>query len=64
MVSTRTENRRRRLDLLIEADQLILKMLVLEHRHREQINLSEFKRIANNLKEMLNKMLAIETPRS
>jgi len=53
MISSRTKSRLRKLELLKEAQRIIIEMMLLEHKQRERIHIAEYKRIVRKLKLML-----------
>lgn len=52
MVSTRTINRNKKIDLLKETLNGIIDLLLMDKKSRDVINLSEFKQIALKVKEI------------
>jgi len=55
MVSTRTESRLKKIELLKDALNLIIGLMLLEHKQRERIHIAEYKKTVKKLKEMLEK---------
>ena len=53
MVSTRTENRARKIDILKSCQTKIIDLMLLEHKDREKINMSRFKELAYLLDNMV-----------
>ena len=53
MVSTRTQNRQRKIQLLRETLDDTLTLLLLEHKDRDGVNMAEFKQLSQQAKGML-----------
>ena len=53
MVSTRTINRQRKVEILRHTLNDIVKLLLLEHRQRDNINMRHFKELNAKVKDML-----------
>lgn len=52
-ISSRTESRKRKLELLKESLNLIIELLLLNHKHREKIHIANYRSIVKKLKDML-----------
>ena len=52
MVSTRTINRQRKVNLLRESFNGILDMLLMEHQCRDRVNMAQFKQLKKMVEEM------------
>jgi len=52
MVSTRTINRQRKVKLLRESSNGILDLLLMEHKQRDRVNMSYFKKLKKQVEEM------------
>lgn len=52
MVSTRTENRNRKIDMLKEGLNIIVELLLMEKRQVERANMANYKRMLSELKAM------------
>lgn len=53
MVSTKTINRQRKVAILQETLNDVLKLLLMEHRQRDRLNMAEYKELARQVKTML-----------
>jgi len=60
MVSTRTQNRIKKLKLLKESLNGIVDLLLLQHQERDMINMAEFKRLLHKVKSMIETGKLIE----
>ena len=52
MVSTRTTNRQRKVQYLRDSLNIILDLLMSEHKSRENINMGDFKELQRQLEDM------------
>jgi deoxyadenosine/deoxycytidine kinase len=55
VISSRTQSRKRKVELLRESLNYILDLLQLYHQHREMIHISKYKEINRKLKDMVEK---------
>ena len=53
MVSTRTQNRQRKVAILQETLNDVLALLLMEHKDRDRVNMAAFKELSRKIKGML-----------
>jgi hypothetical protein len=53
-ISSRTQSRLAKVKLIQDIHEISFALLALEHKDRERVRITEFRKIANNLKEVYN----------